>query len=305
MKNPLFYLFFISAFSLSTFAQKPALTNLSDSLKYGYWARNTNLGANLSGAAFSQNWQAGGINNIVLGGIFSNRADFTKGKGVWSNDIQLQLGTLTNYQKGKDKDNRKNLDRLFAETKYSKKISNKLNWFAAASLLSQMLNGVDYGNAKRPLISTLFAPAFLTEGLGIEYKPNKHFGLSLGGATLRQTLIRRSKLEDSEYYKGTPKIFGVDPGKNARWEGGFQAVAAYDKNIAKNVNMKWRWQTFAPYKFNAFDHNFNVLTSIKINKYVNLNATILGLYDWDQTGPKKLKPWQLNGGANFGFAVQL
>jgi hypothetical protein len=292
-------------FSTLSFAQKPALTNLADSLKYGYWARNTNLGANLSGAVFSQNWQGGGINNLILGGIFTNRADFTKGKGVWSNDIQLQLGTLTNYTKDKPKENRKNLDRLFVETKYAKAINPKLNWFVAGSLLSQMINGVDYAGAKQPIISSLFAPAFLTEGIGLEYKPKKHFNLSLGGATIRQTIVAGNKVWNSDYYKGQPKIFGVEKGKKLRMEGGLQGVANYDKNLTEKVNLKWRWQTFVPYNFKAFDHNLSALMSLKINKYVNLNGALIGIYDWDQTGPKKQKPWQLNGGANFGFALKL
>ncbi len=305
--------FFIAMFLISSslFAQKPALTNLADSLKYGYWARNTNLGLNLSGSAFSGNWQGGGINNVILGGVFANKADFTKGKGVWSNDIQLQLGTLTNYVKGKPKENRKNLDRIFAETKYSQAINAKLNWFAAISFLSQMTKGVDYAATTKPLISNLFAPAFLTEGVGLEYKHSKHFSLSFGGATLRQTIVASDAVKKSSAFAGADAIYGVKKGSSVRNQGGFQGVAAYDKNLTERVNLKWRWQVFTPYKFNEFDHNLNLLATVKVNKYVNFNASIIGIYDWDQTRGKvdtdksPLKPWQLNGGANFGFALKL
>jgi hypothetical protein len=293
-------------FSLSvSYAQKPQLLNKEDSLKYGWWTRNTQLAANLSGSAFSQNWQGGGINNIVLGGVFANKADFFKGKGVWTNDIQLQLGTLSNYSKDKPRETRKNLDRLFAETKYAKKINAKTNWFVGATLLSQMIKGYDYSNDKLPIISNFFAPAFFTQGIGLEYKPKPYFFISLGGATLRQTVVANQKVWDSEYYKTSDKVFGVEKGKKLRLEGGFQAVAAFDKNLTPKLNLKWRWQTFSPYTFKAFDHNVSAMATYKLNKYINLNATVLGIYDWDQTGPKDLKPWQINGGANLGFAVQL
>jgi Protein of unknown function (DUF3078) len=301
--------------SSSLFAQKPALTNLADSLKYGYWTRNTNLGVNLSGSAFSGNWQGGGINNLILGGVFANRSDLTKGKGVWSNDLQMQLGTLTNYAKGKDKENRKNLDRIFFETKYSQKIKEKLNWFAAVSFLSQMTKGVDYSSSlsTKPTISSLFAPAFLTEGIGLEYVHSKFLRFSFGGATLRQTIVASDNVKKSLVFANDAAIYGVPKNKTVRNQGGFQAVAAYDKNITPNVNLKWRWQTFTPYKFNEFDHNINMLATIKVNKYVNLNASLIGIYDWNQTGgkfsadkkPLNLKPWQLNGGANLGFALKL
>ena len=303
-KSTLLGLFLILSLSVP-YAQKPQLLNKEDSLKYGWWTRNTQLAANLSGSAFSQNWQGGGVNNIVLGGVFGNKSDFFKGTGVWTNDIQLQLGTLSNYSKDKPKETRKNLDRLFAESKYAKKINPKLNWFAGATLLSQMIKGYDYSNEKLPIISNLFAPAFLTQGIGLEYKPKSFFFISLGGATLRQTIVANQKVWDSEYYKGAEKIYGVERGKKLRLEGGFQAVASFDKKLTEKINLKWRWQTFTPYTFKAFDHNLSALASYKLNKYVNLNATVLGIYDWDQTGPKGLKPWQINGGANLGFAVQL
>jgi hypothetical protein len=305
MKKITFPFLFILLLSTITYAQKPQLLNKEDSLRHGWWTRSTQLAANFSGSAFSQNWQGGGINNIVLGGMFANKSDFTKGKGVWTNDVQLQIGTLSNFSKGKDRDTRKNLDRLFAESKYSQRISPKVNWFAGATLLSQLIKGFDFSNDKLPIISNLFAPAFLTQGVGLEYKPKPHFFISFGGATLRQTIVANNKVWDSEYYKGSEKIFGVERGKNVRLEGGFQAVAAYDKNLSDKLNLKWRWQTFTPYKLNAFDHNLAAIASFKLNKYINLNGTVLGIYDWDQTGPKKQKPWQVNGGANLGFSVQL
>jgi hypothetical protein len=305
MKKQFLLLSIFMIISGVAFSQKPEMLNKADSLKYGWWDRTTQLGVNLSGSAFSQNWQGGGVNNMVLGGIFANKADYTKGKGVWSNDIQLQLGTITNYSKDNPKETRKNIDRLFLETKYSRSINPKLNWFASANFLSQFVKGYDYSDTKRPIISNLFAPAFLSEGIGLEWKPVKHFYLGLGGATIRQTIVSNKTVENSTYYAGQEKIYGVERGKSVRLEGGFQLVAAYDKNITDRVNLKWRWQTFTPYTLKTFDHNINAIITLKVNKYININGSLIGIYDWDQTGPKGLKPWQLNGGANLGFTLQL
>lgn len=306
MKKTIIAIILLQAVSLSLLAQKPVLTNLADSLKYGYWTRNTQLGANFSGSAFSGNWQGGGNNNLVIGGTFANRADRFKGKGVWTNDLQIQIGSISNYIKGKPKDSRKNLDRIFAESKYAQKINPKLNWFIGATFLTQMINGYDFGGTNRTLTSGLLAPGFLTEGIGLEYKPNKFFVLSLGGATLRQTFVVKDDVKKSPFYAKADKIYGVEKAKSVRNEGGFQVVGAYDRNLTEKVNLKWRWQSFIPYNFGTVDHNVNAIATFKINKYVNLNATAIGIYDWDQTGGGRgLKPWQINGGFNFGFALQL
>lgn len=295
--------------SMSAFAQGVVLKNREDSLRVGWWERKTQLGANISGSAFSENWQGGGTNNIVLGGVFGNKADRFKGKGVWTNDLQLQLGMLNNYRKqqsgGRIKESRKNLDRLFAETKYASKISPKVNWFASATLLSQLLKGVDYENDKQPIVSAFFSPAFITQGIGLEYKPVKYFVLSFGGATIRETLVLSDAVWNSEKFEGKPTIYGVERGKKSRLEGGFQGVAAYDKNLTPKINLKWRWQTFMPYNFKSMDHNVNAIASAKVNKYMNVNATLIVIFDKDQTEGLGLKPWQVNGGLNLGFAVQL
>ncbi|MBL0304215.1 MAG: hypothetical protein IPQ23_21395 [Cytophagaceae bacterium] len=132
-----------------------------------------------------------------------------------------------------------------------------------------------------------------------------HFFHIIGRCYLTSDLVANQKVWDSEYYKGAEKIYGVERGKKLRLEGGFQAVASFDKNLTEKINLKWRWQTFTPYTFKAFDHNLSALASYKLNKYVNLNATVLGIYDWDQTVAQRPETRQINGGANLGFAVQL
>lgn len=300
------YLFtFFTNYIVAQTKVKPILSNKVDSLKYGWWTKSTQFGANFSGSAFSQNWQGGGNNNLVFGGVFGHRADLIKGEGIWTNDLQIQIGNIANYTKDQPKEVRKNVDRLFFETKYSKKINSKINWFTSINLLSQMLKGVDYSDAKKPLVSSLFSPAFLSQGIGLEYKPSKHFVLNFGGATLRQTIVANQKLKNSSVYIGTPEIFGVPRNKKIKNQGGFQVVAAYDKNLTDKVNLKWRWQLFTPYKFNEFDHNLNAIATIKVNKYINLNAALIGIYDKSQTSPKNEKPWQINAGTNLGFSLQL
>jgi len=55
--------------------------NKEDSLRIGWWTRNTQIGFNFSGAAFNASWQGGGVNNHTLGTYFTNLAVFTRGNG--------------------------------------------------------------------------------------------------------------------------------------------------------------------------------------------------------------------------------
>jgi hypothetical protein len=325
MKKLVLFVFF-NLVAASLFAQKPEkpiLKNIEDSLKYGYWTKGTQLGANLSGSAFSQSWQGGGVNNLGMGAVFSNKAQYFRGKGVFTNDLQLQLGFLNNLPKvnGKvEREFRKNLDRLFLDSKYARKINPKLNWYAGLNLLSQFIRGYDYANTSKPVISNLFAPAFLSEGLGLEYKATPHLLLSFGGATLRQTFVLNDEVFENTKKAGKNKAgkdtffsYGVEQDKKMLFEAGFQGVAAYDKNITKNLNIKCRWQSFYAYApvSKAVDHNVNLIATAKLNKFVNVNFGLIGIFDRDQVSKAEVdankfnSTWQLNGGANLGFGIQL
>jgi hypothetical protein len=318
-----FVLLFNLIVSKAQKVEKPILKNMEDSLKYGWWTKSTQLGANFSGSAFSESWQGGGVNNIGLGTVFSNKAIFTKANGVFTSDLQLQLGFLNNMPKIKgvtEREFRKNIDRLFYDAKYARKINGKLNWYAGVNLLSQFLKGYNFADTKKPVISSLFAPAFLSEGIGLEHKTTPYLILSFGGATLRQTFVMNDEVFENTKKAGKNKdgdatfySYGVEEGKRMLFEAGIQGVASYDRNITKNINLKGRWQSFYAYApiSKPIDHNVNLILTAKLNKYININFGLIGIFDRDQISKAEVDSgkfkgtWQTNGGLNLGFGVQL
>ncbi|MCU0325229.1 MAG: DUF3078 domain-containing protein [Spirosomaceae bacterium] len=293
-------------FAINTFAQDAPLTlatakNMADSLKVGFWKRGTQFGINFAQASFNDAWSGtqGGVGNIALGFTFNNRADYFKGKGVLTTDIQAQYGVLKN----KGQDGRKAVDRLFLDAKYARKISPKLNWFANVNFLSQFAPGYKFdATGKRGnKISNLFAPGFLSEGVGVEWKPQKYLVVQLGGATIRQTIV-----SDDVVFRNTANkdgvSYGVPAGQNILNEVGFQAVAAFDKDIAKNLNLKWRYQGFLAYapKSKPIDHFITLIATAKVNKYLNVNFNLNGVLDKDQN-----EKFQLAQGLNVGFLFTL
>jgi hypothetical protein len=295
-------------FAAFTFAQE-APKNLEDSLKVGWWdPRSTQFGINFSQAGFNDAWSGaqGSVGSLGLGLIFNNKAVYHKNKGVFSSDIQLQYGS----QKNNGQDARKSIDRIFMDAKYASKITPKVNWFAGVNFLSQFASGYVYDatGKKGNMISNIFAPAFLSEGVGLEYKPVKYFVLQLGGATIRQTFVSNDVVfanTQKEVTEDGAKVFrsyGVEKGKKLLNEMGFQVVAAFDKDIAKNLNLKWRYQGFVAYapKTKPIDHNISLVATAKVNKYLNVNFTLLGVYDADI-----VSKFQLSEGLAVGFLFTL
>ena len=121
------------------------------------------------------------------------------------------------------------------------------------------------------------SPGYLTESFGFEYKPSKFFSTRIGTGTARQTFVL-----DTALYRTNPKNFGVEVGKKVRNELAFQIVTNFEKEIFKNVTLKTKYNMFIPYdNFGHIDHRLDVGVIAKINRYMNVSATGVGLYDRD------------------------
>jgi hypothetical protein len=299
MKKSVFSLLLFTCLALGTSAQDLVMNNLEDSLRIGWWNRNTQIAVNFSQASFNDSWKGGGVNNFAIGLLFNNLAIKHKGKSVWTNDIQFQYGFLNN----KGLETRKSVDRLFAESKYASSIAPKINWFAGVNILTQVGAGYNFNEdgSRENIISNFLSPGFLSEGVGVEWIPKPYFRVQLGGATVRQTFVNNKQVFNNTR-DAEGKSYGVEKGKTLLNEFGMQAVAAFDKNLTENFNLKWRYQAFLAYapETKPIDHNINLIASSKIGRYFNVNFTLIGIYDADQA-----KSFQLSQGLSAGFSLAL
>ncbi|MNY66333.1 hypothetical protein D3C86_2037420 [compost metagenome] len=63
-----------------------------------------------------------------------------------------------------------------------------------------------------------------------------------------------------------------------------QLVANFDKDIAKDVNLKFRYLLFSSFKHPLnIDNRLDAQLTAKINKYVNVNLGAIMVYDEDQS----------------------
>lgn len=258
---------------------QPVLIPVSElNLKVNYWKNWVTFGLNLNQASFSSNWSAGAVNSIALGSQFNYKTDYTKGDKNYVSEVILQYGKLKN----KGQYERKINDRIYWDNKVALKLSKNWYFFGSLNFESQFDRGFTYakdalGNETRSIISRFMAPGYLTESIGFEYKPVKYFWVRIGTGTARQTFV-----SDTALYKTNPKNFGVTPGHSFRNELAFQFVTNFDKNIAKNLNLKSHYTMFANYeKFNNVDHRFDVTLAARVTRLVNVSLSGIVLYDDD------------------------
>ncbi|MFN8345441.1 MAG: DUF3078 domain-containing protein [Spirosomataceae bacterium] len=286
-------LFFISGLLSQASLAQEAVKDTS------YWKKASQFGLNLSQGTFSGSWQGGGINNIALGIYLNSKGEYTKARDNWVNDFQFQLGVIQN----KGEAFRKSIDRLFFDSKYGRKLGEKSQWYFFANLnfLSQVANGRDFKDTRRPFISGFFTPLYLTEALGIEWKPNKFFNMQFAPGAVRQTILANKDL-----YKEVDRLnpeykfsnYGVERGKAIRNEVAImQLVMNYNKDLVKDVNFKWRYQAFASTKdLAAIDNRLDAQLTAKFAKYFNVNLGLIAIYDQDQ-----IAKMQVAQSINFGF----
>ncbi|GHB25792.1 DUF3078 domain-containing protein [Mongoliitalea lutea] len=255
-------------------AQDGASTDLPQDTTY--WDSEFSIGFNFNQASFSGNWKAGGVNSIAFGSIATGKANYAKDKFSWDNQLELIYGVVKN----EGQEFRKSNDRIFLDSKIGYKINDKWGYFSSLNFITQFTDGFDFSGPENRLISGFFAPAFLTTGFGLEYKPNSDFALRLAPLSPRFTFVSNSAISDN-----IPGNYGVPIGQNIRTEWlAFQLFATYNKKISENLSINSRYQLFANYEtlaFKTIDHRLDFTVIAKITKYVDVTFTSINVYDID------------------------
>lgn len=265
-----------------------------------YWKKKLDLGINVNQASFTSNWTGGGVNSVGLSVAFNYVANYARGPHSWDNTIGLQYGFVKNEGQGF----RKTLDRIFFDTKYGYRLSTHWNAFTSLNFLSQFAPGFSYeqtnGVETASHISDFFAPAFITSAWGLEYHKEDYFRMRFSPFAPRLTIVR-----NPERFVTTvgENPYGVTPPDQTRFEWlALQFVAEFNKDIAEDLNLKWRYALFANYEtleLDKLDHRLEVMLLAKVNKFVNVSLGGVILYDYDQ-----IEEIQLSQVFTLGFAYK-
>lgn len=271
------YLMSLTLANFTTYSQ----TNPDDPRLPSLWKKDMQTGINYNQASFSNNWKGGGVNTVSWNALYNAKANYQNGDFGWGNDLQLQYGQTNTRNVGY----RKSLDRIFFESKLSNKISPVWNLFGALSFQSQFGDGFDYqkkgdGSDSITFISAALSPAYVTEALGLEYKPVSYFSAQFGFASFRQSIVMNQDL-----YRNSNTMYGVDKGEYVRNQFIFQFIASFDKEIFKNVTLKARFMQLQDYQ--QFDKKgmvsrLDANLVAKVNRFLNVSLGTVVLYDYDQ-----------------------
>lgn len=284
MKQFLVALF--TAISIGAAAQDtlPLRSILTDT---SYWTSKMLFGVNGSQTSFV-NWAAGGRNNIAVLGFLDASATYRKKNIKWNNDLKLALGGLRFTDKTVEgRRMQKTDDRIDAASSIGYEFKNKWFYTLTAGFKTQMLDGFVLPNDS-VRASTLLAPAYLNLALGIEFAPSPAFNIFLSPVAAKFTIVNDEVLANAGAFgvrKADTNSLGqvINPGKRFRSEYGAYFRMRFNKEIAKNIEMKSRLELFSNYidKPQNVDVNAEVIFTFKVNKWFSSSLQWNMIYDDD------------------------
>ena len=265
MKRIILVLLFIAPAIISISAQADA-----NGYEDGAWVLKGVTGVNLSQSSLS-NWSAGGESSIA-GNVYLNGSLLRKsGKWLWQTTLALEYGLSQNDTDGVRKTN----DNINLATQLGYSVDDKWFYTAMGDIKTQFYKGYKYPDREN-YISNLFAPAYSNVSLGMEYRPKANYSFYLSPVAGKFTFVYDDFLSD----KGS---FGLDPGDNFKAELGAYFKSRIEQALMENINLVSTVDFFTPYEssFGNVDANWDVMISMKVNKYISATINTTLKYDND------------------------
>ncbi len=232
------------------------------------WNNSGNISIMFNQASFD-NWIKGGENSLALNGLINYNFNYKKNKSVWDTKLILAYG-LSRI----DDQTKKTDDRFEINSTYGKQASKLWYYSFFGNLKTQMTDGYDYSVSPKITTSKLFAPAYLSFGPGMLWKKSDNLKVNFAPATSKMTLVMDDDLSAAGAY-------GVDPGKNFRYELGMAINGYYKFNLMKNISMENILGLYSNYLDHPenIDVDYQMNMVMTINKYISANLGLNLLYD--------------------------
>ena len=249
-----------------------------------------NYGLNINQLALS-NWAAGGENSST-GKAFAN---FTLIDHKRAFEQKLIGAFAFGISRFADKRIEKQDDKI--DLTYSLSLNSKTQWniTTVSTFNTQFANGYKYPNDST-VISTFFAPAYLTVSAGYSYKTkDERFQIYMSPMAGKVTFVMNQDLADKGSFGVKKGYYDQDslwiPGENIAAAVGINCIINYKQPIGKNVTYTTMLNTFYNYTEQRDDDrmrldfnwentfNFVISKSISTILFVNLK------YDHNTTFP--------------------
>ncbi len=261
-----------------------AVLTLSAQNDTTYWKTGGKIGLTFS-QTYLSNWSAGGDNALSGTGTLNLHSNFTKGKVLWENKLDMAYGLM----KTGDFDVMKTDDKLEFSSNYGHQATEHWYYSLMLSFKSQFANGYDYKVDSTNKISTFLAPAYLTFGPGMKYVPCPHFSMNISPAAARLLMVMDDDLSNAG-------AFGVDPGDKMKFELGGNINMDINFDLFENVKLTSNLVLFSNYLEDPqnIDVDWKLALDMKINSFMNASINTNLVYDNDimitdgdgKTGPR-------------------
>ncbi|HSG68541.1 MAG TPA: DUF3078 domain-containing protein [Bacteroidales bacterium] len=268
------------------------------------------------------NWSAGGKSSISLNGNINIHADYKKDKHIWTNNLIMAYGMY--QEEGDTRD--KNDDKIDFVSNYGYQMAKHWYYSVTMGFKSQFDKG--FPEDQDTLYnSKFFAPAYLTLGLGLTYKPNDNLQLIISPATYRVTFVSDQRLADAGEYgvdaaeyetkvinDSTFVLEKVKDGKTIRHEFGADLKFSYKIDIVKNVNFQTNLELYTNYLKNPqnVDVYWDNYLTFTVNSWLAAKLTTSLIYDDDisirdaegNSGPRTQFKQTFGLGLSYKFGYQ-
>ncbi len=264
MKKVVLMLYLIMFTAVTVFSQK----NDKDT---SYWDVGSVSSVTVAQSSF-QNWVAGGENSLAINAFSNLHFNFKKDKHSWTNSINLAYGLI----KQQDRPFRKTDDKIELNSQYGFKAFDNFYYTMLFNFRTQFAPGYDYGAPDTPMTSKFMAPGYAIFSVGMDYKPKKWLGIYFSPVSGKMTFVLDTALSNQGAY-------GVEPGKQLRYELGAYAKIFFNKEVLKNVTVNMKTTLFSNYLHNPqnIDVNFEGLLMYKITNFLTFNFRTQAIYDDD------------------------
>lgn len=281
-------LLIISAFASNLYSQNSTPTDTTSN-----WKRGGFFGINFNQLSLS-NWARGGESSYATTGLFNYFFNYTDSSGLkWDNTLDMGYGIINNEESGV----RKNEDKIDYITSlgYRALENQEIYYSALLNFKSQFYRGYNYPNDSL-VISNFFAPAFLTVGLGMEYKYQNILSIIVSPVTGRLIFINDDDIANAGLYGNEKPVYdssGVMTKKAEKLIAslGVQVTTQLRYDIWENVSVISRLDLFNNYtdknirNRQNIDVNSETTIIMKINKFLAANIFLQFIYDDDTKVP--------------------
>ena len=277
-----------AAEAAAAFSEAPEAEEVVEKPKYWTTYAVFDLGFNQTSL---WSWAAGGYNSATLRAGIDANANYARELATWNNRLQLMYGFLWSA----DKENliQKSADLMQFESRFGYMTSEASKWKYTADLTfkSQFTNSYDSykqddkGFWSGTLKSGLFAPGYLTFGIGMAWDPAPWFDLNISPVTGGYTFCSIPELRKGYGMKLRDPSFNPEVG-DSYYGALFQLGAQVKMNLKTSINDIFSYETqlilFTDYLNHPFvwnrvnwDNKFALL----VGKYIKIAFDTWLIYD--------------------------